>query len=101
MAMVYCRECGHKHSDRAKACPKCGYQKCYISKSIVIYLILCWFFGVFGAHRFYARKTGSAIAMLILTCTIYGLIITSIWALVDFIVGLCNIPHPENIFDNK
>ena len=25
MAMIYCRECGHKHSDKAKACPKCGY----------------------------------------------------------------------------
>lgn len=99
MAMIYCRECGHKHSDKAKACPKCGYKVC--DKSIAAYIILCWFFGVFGAHRFYARKTGSAIAMLILTCTIYGFIITSIWALVDFIVGLCNIPHPENIFDNK
>ena len=100
MTMIYCRECGHRHSDRAAACPKCGYTD-RTEKSIAVYLVLCWFLGCFGAHRFYARKTGSAIAMLILTCTIYGFIITSIWALVDFIVGLCNITHPENIFDNK
>ena len=24
MAMIYCRECGYKHSDKAKVCPKCG-----------------------------------------------------------------------------
>ncbi|MCQ2582204.1 MAG: NINE protein [Alphaproteobacteria bacterium] len=101
MAMIYCRECGHKHSDKAKACPKCGYQECDLSKSIWVYLILCWFLGIFGAHRFYAHKTGSAVVMLILTCTFYGIIITGIWSLVDLIVGICNIPHPENIFDNK
>ena len=24
MAMIFCRKCGYKHSDRAKVCPKCG-----------------------------------------------------------------------------
>jgi len=41
--------------------------------------LLCWFFGVFGAHRFYMGKTGSAIVQL-LTLGGFG-----IWALIDLI----------------
>ena len=41
--------------------------------------LLCWFFGVFGAHRFYMGKTGSAILQLL---TLGGL---GIWALIDLI----------------
>lgn len=47
--------------------------------------LLCWFLGIFGAHRFYVGKKGSAIAQLVLTCTVIGIVITSIWAIVDFI----------------
>ncbi len=42
------------------------------------------FLGVFGAHRFYLGRTGSAIAMLILTCTLVGLIISIPWHIVDW-----------------
>lgn len=48
--------------------------------------LLCFFFGVFGVHRFYAGKVGSGIAMLVLTITVVGLIVTGVWALVDLIV---------------
>ena len=98
MAMIYCRECGRRYSDRAAACPKCGYREYDFSKSVGIYLLLCWFLGVLGVHRFYAGKTGTGVCMLVLTCTIFGIIITVWWALIDFIVGVCNISHPENIF---
>jgi len=115
MAMIYCRECGARHSDKAKACPKCGYvteetltkkaNKLVNGKSIVIYLLFAWFLGVFGAHRFYAGKIGSGIAMLLMTTIgfmlIIPVIITAIWALVDIIVGICNINTPEKIFMNK
>ena len=93
MAMIYCRECGARHSDKAKACPKCGYVQYDFSKSIGVYLLLNWFLGIFGAHRFYAGKTGSGIAMFLITCTIIGIWITAIWALIDFIIGVCNIAH--------
>jgi TM2 domain-containing membrane protein YozV len=43
-------------------------------------LLLAFFLGIFGAHRFYVGKTGSAIAQL-LTCGGVG-----IWALVDVIM---------------
>lgn len=54
---------------------------------------LAFFLGVFGAHRFYAGKTGSAITMLIISIvgffTAIPFIATGIWSLVDFIMILC------------
>jgi len=101
MTMIYCRECGYKHSDRAKACPKCGYVEYDLAKSVVVYFLLLWFFGLLGAHRFYAGKTGSAVLMLILTCTVFGILVTSIWWLVDLIYAICNLGRPENLFAKK
>ena len=103
--MIYCRECGARHSDRAKACPKCGYVEFDISKSVWVYLILGWFLGIFGVHKFYAGKTNQGVAMLIMGTVGWLLILpgiaVGIWALVDFIIGICNIKHPENIFAKK
>jgi TM2 domain-containing membrane protein YozV len=45
--------------------------------------LLAIFLGLFGAHRFYLGRKGSAITMLILTCTILGIVITLIWHFVD------------------
>jgi len=101
MAMIYCRECGYKHSDKAQKCPKCGYVSNDWSKSIGIYLLLCWFLGIFGVHRFYAGKNGSGVAMFILSITVFGLVVTGIWTLIDFIIGICNISTPEKIFNSK
>ncbi|CAJ1317065.1 hypothetical protein PTI45_04388 [Paenibacillus nuruki] len=52
-------------------------------KNMVVAYILWYFLGIFGGHRFYMGKTGSAIAQLILTLTIVGSIVTSIWWIVD------------------
>lgn len=48
-------------------------------------VLLCFFLGTLGIHRFYAGKTGSGVAMLILTLTFFGVIITGVWALIDLI----------------
>ena len=101
MTMIYCRECGARHSDKAKACPKCGYTEYDLTKSTVIYLVLLWFIGLFGAHRFYAGKTTSAVIMLLLTCTVFGMFITFFWWLIDLIYAVCNLGKPENIFAKK
>jgi TM2 domain-containing membrane protein YozV len=57
-------------------------------------VLFCFFLGCFGAHRFFVKKTGSAVAMLLITVLtgwIFGLgfYITGIWALVDLIMLVC------------
>jgi TM2 domain-containing membrane protein YozV len=47
--------------------------------------LLAFFLGVLGIHRFYLGRTGSAIVMLVLTCTLVGMLVTGVWAFVDMI----------------
>jgi TM2 domain-containing membrane protein YozV len=51
-------------------------------KSRVLLSVLAFFFGTFGAHRFYAGKIGTAFLMLV---TIGGL---GIWAFIDFLIAI-------------
>ncbi len=92
--MLYCTACGKQIHEFAPTCPGCGAPQqvkttapvmampavAATDKRILPAAILCFFFGVFGAHRFYVGKTGSAVAMLL---TIGGL---GIWMLVDFVL---------------
>ena len=52
-------------------------------KGFVPCILLCFFLGVFGIHRFYVGKVGTGILMLL---TLGGL---GIWSLVDFIIIVC------------
>jgi TM2 domain-containing membrane protein YozV len=59
-------------------------------KSAAAAYLFCIFLGIFGAHRFYLGRTGSAIAMLLITVLTagFGVIITGIWAFIDlFLIG--------------
>ena len=49
-------------------------------KRILPAFLLCFLFGVFGAHRFYVGKTGTAIIMIF---TLGGL---GIWMMIDLIL---------------
>jgi TM2 domain-containing membrane protein YozV len=49
-------------------------------KRILPALLLCFFFGMFGAQRFYVGKIGTGILQLV---TLGGL---GIWVLIDFIM---------------
>lgn len=77
----FCPNCGQIISNLARACPRCGAPTSFVSdKSRLAALLLCFFLGCFGVHRFYVGKIGTGLLELI---TIGGL---GIWALVDFIL---------------
>lgn len=52
-------------------------------KGFVPTLLLCFFLGMFGAHRFYVGKIGTGILMVL---TLGGV---GIWSLIDFIIIAC------------
>jgi len=55
-----------------------------VNKKEACIAYLLWFFlGYFGAHNFYLRHTGIAVAQLLLTLSIVGLLINFFWLLVD------------------
>ena len=95
--MVYCTACGKQIHESAPSCPGCGAPqqartpavaasggyvpaRSATDKRILPAAILCFVVGVFGAHRFYVGKIGSAIAMIF---TLGGL---GVWVLIDFIM---------------
>ena len=85
----YCSECGSIINIKAEICPKCGVRQAYIpnnpSNSVdqnrwLTCLLLCWFLGVFGVHRFYTGHTALGVFQLL---TLGG---CGIWTLIDFIM---------------
>tara|TARA_B100000809_G_C15102326_1_gene517393 strand:+ start:1138 stop:1359 length:222 start_codon:yes stop_codon:yes gene_type:complete len=50
------------------------------TKNILPAFLLCFFFGIFGVHRFYVGKIGTGILQIL---TLGGL---GIWTLIDFIM---------------
>ena len=81
----YCRGCGRVISKLAPACPFCGAptdaRPANVSdKSRGAALLLCFFVGIFGIHRFYVGKVGTGLLQLF---TLGGL---GVWAFIDFIL---------------
>ena len=87
----YCTECGELINIKAEICPKCGVRQQIQSNPIsaeiteqrnkwITCLLLCWFRGVFGVHRFYTGHTALGVVQLL---TLGG---CGIWVLIDFII---------------
>lgn len=90
----HCTECGAIINIKAEICPKCGVRQPYQAKVVdtvhveknkmqekwIISLLLCWFLGVFGAHRFYSGHIALGVIQLL---TFGG---CGIWTLIDFII---------------
>ena len=58
---MFCSKCGKEIDDAAVVCVGCG---CAVNKSIdvkdnrgLITILLCWFLGILGVHRFYTGHT--------------------------------------------
>jgi TM2 domain-containing membrane protein YozV len=47
--------------------------------------IIAFLLGPLGIHRFYLGRTGTGIAMLVLSCTVIGLLVSVPWAFIDMI----------------
>ena len=52
-------------------------------KTAVVAYLLWFFLGLLGGHNFYLKRTGVAVAQLILSLTMVGLVITIVWVFVD------------------
>jgi TM2 domain-containing membrane protein YozV len=82
----YCSECAEIINAKAEICPKCGVRQTNGSGNMtpnnkwIVCLLLCWFLGVFGVHRFYTGHTVIGILQLI---TLGGL---GIWVIIDLII---------------
>jgi hypothetical protein len=80
-----CHACGRLIDHEAVVCTSCGVMQplppeLATDKHILPAGLLCVFLGVFGAHRFYVGKTGTALLQLF---TLGGL---GIWMLYDLIM---------------
>lgn len=92
--MKYCSHCGAEMHDEAVLCVKCGCAVGNVQvpgtaavvdpnvspKSGVTALLLCFFLGGLGIHRFYVGKIGTGIVQL------FTLGLCGIWSLIDLIV---------------
>lgn len=83
----FCIGCGRSLVATASVCPGCGTRVAGIQtgsgispKSRLVALLLCFFLGIIGVHRFYVGKIGSGIGQIV---TLGGL---GIWTLVDLIM---------------
>ena len=80
----FCQECGDIINIKAEICPKCGVRQHGVNKEVdnqwLVTLLLCWFLGVFGVHRFYTGHIGIGIVQLL---TLGG---CGIWTLIDLII---------------
>ncbi|MFL5612518.1 MAG: TM2 domain-containing protein [Gemmatimonadaceae bacterium] len=83
-----CFSCSDVIDATASVCPRCRTPQPMVApvrtseRRILPALLLCFFLGIFGAHRFYAGKIGTGILELL---TVGGL---GIWWLVDMILIL-------------
>jgi TM2 domain-containing membrane protein YozV len=86
--MPFCPTCGNEVNEKAVVCVKCGVavnnargQVGPVSdKEWLVALLLAFFLGFLGVHRFYTGHIGIGIVQLL---TFGG---CGIWALIDFIL---------------
>ncbi len=85
----YCTECGALINIKAEICPSCGVRQTFVEtinldsesqNRWLLTLLMCWFLGVWGVHRFYTGHIAIGVIQLL---TFGG---CGIWYLVDLIL---------------
>ena len=87
--MIFCFACGHEIHETADSCPKCGAKSKNLSEQQSKKLataLFCFFLGGLGIHRFYLGRTGSAIALLLISLISWPLMFIGVGAFTGFIV---------------
>ena len=87
---MFCKECGKEIKEKAAVCVHCGVAVSNSSianinageKDWLVALLLCFFLGYLGVHRFYTGHIGIGVIQLL---TGGG---CGIWFLIDFILIL-------------
>lgn len=82
--MVACRACGQPVHATAQACPHCGAPNTGSTKRILPAALLCFFFGLFGFHRFYVGKIWTGLLQLV---TGGGFVVWAVYDLVMILFG--------------
>ena len=84
----FCHNCKAESTPGAAMCMKCGVSLKHDNqidgegKDWLTTVLLCFFLGVFGIHRFYTGHTAIGVVQLL---TLGG---CGIWALIDFIIAV-------------
>jgi TM2 domain-containing membrane protein YozV len=111
--MMYCQNCGLFFPDEETSCKECGGPLAQTKKELPFdeglqppseppalpevspkqrntVILLCYFAGIFGVHRFYLGKILSGIFMLL---TLGGL---TIWTCIDFVTAVTGTLRDSN-----
>lgn len=82
-----CPDCDKLVSKRAEQCSHCGCRLAAPARrdqrSRIAALMLAWFFGLTGAHKFYLGERGARTAYLLCSCTVLLAPVIALLAIVD------------------
>ena len=100
----FCTECGENIKSKAEICPKCGVRQspppsilsntAPNGKSRIVAVLLAFFLGGFGGHKFYLGQIGIGILYLLFVWTFIPVII----AFIEFIILLT---MSDEVFNQK
>lgn len=85
MSNIYCRACGSPVHESATDCPSCGAKQQVYTKSKVTAVLLCFFFGFMGIHRFYLGRPFSGVMYILFCWTGINFFV----AFIEFIILMC------------